>query len=188
MRGLRDGMSHVTAADLDAALPEILAAPKQGKIEILCRRPDFSQRDFRPTLRLTVAGGIENERWLKHPWLTLPDGSPDPRIQVSILSLRMLDMCWRDRDNVIYPGDTIITDMDLAEENLPVGQRLLVGGAVLEVSDKFNNACAKWKKRHGRASYDWINRPEFRRYRLRGVLCKIVQDGVICKGDQLVKL
>ncbi|MCP5085460.1 MAG: hypothetical protein GY952_01445 [Rhodobacteraceae bacterium] len=181
-------MTHVTTAELDAALPDILAAPEHGQVEILCRRPDFSQREFCDSLKVTVARGIENERWLKHPWLTLPDGSPDPRIQISVLSKRVLDMCWRDRDNVLYPGDTIITDMDLGEENLPVGQQLQVGSAVLEVSDKFNNACAKWKKRHGRESYDWINRPEYRQHRLRGVLCKIAQDGAIRKGDQLLKI
>ncbi len=181
-------MTHVTAAELDAALPQILEAPGEALIDILCRRPDFSQREFLDSLRLTIAGGIENERWLKHPWLTLPDGSPDPRIQVSILSKRVLDMCWRDRENVIYPGDTMIADMNLGEENLPVGQHLRAGTAVLEVSDRFNNACAKWKKRHGRESYDWINRPHYRHHRLRGVLCKIVQDGVVSQGDRLIKI
>ena len=136
-----------TMAECDAALDHVLAAPKEASIEVLCRRPDFGERDFRDTLELRVATGIENERWTKHPWLKLEDGSPDPRIQVSILQRRVLDLCWRNRDSVVYPGDTMITDMDLGEANLPVGTRLQAGTAVLEVSDKFNDACAKWKKR-----------------------------------------
>ena len=175
-------------AELDAALPTVLAAPKQAEIEILCRRPDFGQRDFRETLELRVATGIENERWTRHPWMKLEDGSPDPSIQVSILQKRVLDLCWRDRDNVVYPGDTMIADMDLSEENLPEGQRIQAGTAVLEVSTVFNTACSKWKKRHGRESFDWINRPEYRKHRLRGVLCKIVQDGTVRRGDQLIKV
>ncbi|MBV1866198.1 MAG: hypothetical protein KUG74_17425 [Rhodobacteraceae bacterium] len=181
-------MTHISMAELDAGLAHVLAAPSAAEVEVLCHRADFGQRDFRDSLELTVASGIENERWTKHPWMKLEDGSPDPRIQVSILQKRVLDLIWRDRENVIYPGDTMIADMDLSEENLPVGQRIQAGSAVLEVSDVFNTACAKWKVRHGRESFDWINRPENVKYRLRGVLCKIVQDGVVRRGGRLVKV
>lgn len=167
----------------------MLAAPRDAApIETLCFRPDFGQRDFRDEIELTVAHGIPGERWEKHPWLKLPDGSPDPRIQVSILQRRVLDLIWRNRDHVVYPGDTMIVDMDLGETNLPVGARLSAGTAVLEVSDEFNTACAKWKVRHGRDSFDWINRPENVQHRLRGVLCRIVQDGVVRRGDLLRKV
>ncbi|GGA15823.1 hypothetical protein GCM10011498_15240 [Amylibacter cionae] len=181
-------MAHVTLAECDAALPHVLEAPKEAAIEVLCHRPDFGQRDYRDALELRVATGIENERWMKHPWMKLEDGSPDPRIQVSILQKRVLDLCWRDRDEVVYPGDTMIADMDLGEENLPAGTRLQAGTAILEVSDVFNTACAKWKVRHGRESFDWINKPENVKHRLRGALCSIVQDGVVRKGDILRKL
>jgi hypothetical protein len=181
-------MAHATLAECDGALGNILGAPVEAAVEILCRRPDFGERDFRDTLALRVATGIENERWTKHPWMVLADGSPDPRIQVSILQKRVLNLIWRDRENVIYPGDTMIADMNLGEANLPVGQRIQAGTAVLEVSDVFNTACAKWKVRHGRESFDWINRPENVQHRLRGVLCKIVQDGTVRKGDVLRKI
>jgi len=181
-------MTHITMKELDAGLAHVLAAHAEAEVEVLCYRAGFGQRDFRDTLELTVAGGIVDERWIKHPWMKLEDGSPDPRIQVSILQKRVLDLIWRDRDNVVFPGDTMIADMDLSEANLPVGQRIQVGSAVLEVSDVFNTACAKWKVRHGRESFDWINRPENVKYRLRGVLCSIVQDGVVCVGDRFVKV
>jgi hypothetical protein len=181
-------MCHVTTAECEAALSHILDASSEAAVEVLCHRADDGERDFREFLNLSVATGIEDERWMKRPWLTLEDGSPDPRIQVSILQKRVLDLCWRDRDNVVFPGDTMIVDMDLSHKNLPVGTRLQAGTAVLEVSDKFNDACAKWKVRHGRESYDWINQPEHIEYRLRGVLCKIVQDGTVRLGDVLQKI
>ena len=178
-----------TMAECDAALDHILAAPKDGAvIETLCFRPGFGERDFRDEIELSVEKGIVGERWLHQGWLKLPDGSPDPRIQVSILQRRVLDLCWRNRDSVVYPGDTMIVDMDLGEENLPAGTRLQAGTAILEVSTKFNDACAKWKVRHGRESFDWINKPDNIQHRLRGALCKIVQDGVVRKGDILKKL
>jgi MOSC domain-containing protein YiiM len=93
----------------------------------------------------------------------------------------VLDLVWRDRETVVHPGDTFISDLDMTEENLPTGQVLAVGTAVLRVSEVWNDACAKWKVRHGAAAFDWVRaHPHLR---LRGVLCSIEQDGVIRNGD-----
>ena len=182
-------VDHVTLAECQAALDHINAAPRDGAvIEQLVARPDFAERAFPDALELTVAGGIKGERWSHSPWLKLPDGSPDPRIQVSIFSKRVMDLCWRDREGQVHPGDPFVVDMNLSFENLPVGTQLQVGEAVVEVSDKFNTACVKWQKRYGDESLRWINMAENRPHRLRGVLCKIVQDGVVRVGDRLAKL
>ena len=176
-------------ASLDAAIPHILSAPKdKAPIEMLCNRPDFRERNFTDRLNATVEGGIENCRFLKAPWLTLEDGSGDPRIQVSILPRRTLDLVWSENDDAPHPGDTFIVDMDLTEENLPVGTRLQAGSAVLEVSDYWNNACTKWKVRYGSDALDWVREPANIPLRLRGILCKIVKDGVIENGAKLTKI
>lgn len=180
---------HATITECEAALDHILAAPKNtAEIKQLCFRPDYALRTFPDRLEMTVDQGIIGERWTKKPWLTLPDGAPDPRIQVSILSQRVMDLCWRDRTGMVHPGDPLVVDMDLGAANLPVGTRLGAGTAILEVSDKFNTGCIKWQERYGNDSLRWINRAENRDFRLRGILCKIVQDGVVKTGDQLVKL
>lgn len=180
---------HATRGELDKALPDVLAAPADNAtVDLLCRRPDRNQRDFPETLTLTVAGGIVGDYEMDKPWLTLPDGSPDPRIQVSILPKRVLDLVWRDRENVAFPGDTIIADMNVTLDNLPVGTRLQVGSAVIEVTDLWNEGCAKWKVRMGRPAYDWTSAPEHEALRLRGIYCKIVGDGEVTLGDTIKKL
>jgi MOSC domain-containing protein YiiM len=78
--------------------------------------------------------------------------------------------------------------MNLSAANMPVGQRLSVGTAIVEVSDMFNTACIKWQQRYGAASLRWINLTENRSHRLRGIMCKIVQDGTVRAGDQLEKI
>ncbi len=128
---------------------------------------------------LTRGCGVPGERWRKHPWLTLPDGSPDPRIQVSILPTRVCDLVWRDRTGTPHPGDTIVADLDMSEANLPTGSLLQAGTAVLRVSDVFNDGCVKWKVRYGRAAKDWIVAEGHPPLRLRGVLCSIEQSGVV---------
>lgn len=169
-----------------AALPGVLSAPKSGSaVEQLCFRPGYGERSFVEELTLTRDRGIPDERWGTSPWLKLPDGSGHPGIQVSILPRRVLDLVWRDRETTVHPGDTFVCDMDMTEANLPEGQLLSVGTAVLRVSDVFNDSCAKWKVRYGAPAYDWVRAPEHKALRLRGVLCRIEQDGVIRLGDKV---
>lgn len=182
-------MVHITRAELDDLLPEILAAPKEGAaISYLCLRPKRNTRIFPQELQVSAAGGIEGDRWVSQPWKTLPDGSPDPDIQISILNTKVLEAVWRDREKFAHPGDTFCLDMDLSTTNLPVGTLLQVGDVVLRVSGEFNNGCGKWKVRFGRDSFDWINEPAHHALRLRGILCAIVQDGVLRNGDIATKL
>ena len=179
----------VTMAELMAALPQVLAAPKtDARIDGLCFRPAFNQRQFPHSLTLTRDQGVPGERWLTAPWMKLPDGSPDPRIQVSILPLRVMDLVWRDREGQPHPGDTIVADLDMSEANLPAGTLLQAGTAVVRVSDAFNDACVKWKVRYGKDAKDWVTAPGHPPLRLRGVLCSVEQDGIVRLGDRLRKV
>ena len=176
----------VTAEELAAALPHVLAAPKtDAPIHSLCFRPGFGQRQFPDRLTLTVDDGIPGERWLTHPWLKLPDGRPDPAIQVSILPTRVMDLVWRDRNGTPHPGDPITADLDCGLANLPEGTLIAAGTAVLRVSTVFNDACVKWKVRYGDAAKDWIVAPGHAALRLRGALCSIVKDGELRLTDRL---
>jgi hypothetical protein len=170
--------------DLNAALDFVTSAPKTDSvIDILCARPARGLRQFPDILTLCPQKGVLGDRWFDSAWLTLPDGRPDPRIQVSILPKRVLDLVWQDRENTIHPGDQIITDLDTSVENLPIGTRIAAGTAILQVSDVPNLGCAKWKVRYGANALSWaMSHPELR---LRGVLCAIVQDGVLRKTDRL---
>jgi len=175
--------------ELNAALPHILAAPKdKAAIEKLCYRPNFGEREYPDSLSLCSDRGVIGDRWLEKSWLKLEDGSSDPRNQICILGKRTLDLIWRDRANVIYPGDNMIADFDFSESNLPSGTELQIGEAVLRVSDVFNDACTKWKARYGAASREWINAPENVPHRLRGVFCQIIHGGEVRLDDELKKV
>ncbi|WP_022704611.1 hypothetical protein [Pseudorhodobacter ferrugineus] len=177
----------VTSAELAAAMPHVRAAPKTDTtIHSLCLRPARNERSFPETLHLTRAHGITGDRWQTDPWLRLPNGDPDPNIQVSILPLRVLNLIWTNRQTTPHPGDTFIADLDTSLENLPDGTRLQAGTAILRVSNLFNEGCVKWKARYGADAKNWItNHPTLR---LRGVLCAVEQDGTLRPGDPLRKL
>lgn len=182
-------MTFKTIDELNGELPHILKAPKdEGVIHKLCYRPGFRKRTFVDELSLSVADGVKGDRWKEFGWLKLPDGSADPRIQVCVLQKRVLDCVWREGDSVDYPGDTMIVDMDMSEANLPTGTRLQVGSAIIEVSDVFNDACTKWSARYGKESREWINVPDNVPLRLRGILCRVVQDGSVKLSDLMRKI
>jgi hypothetical protein len=182
-------LSPVTAAELDAALPSVLAAPRDdGIVRLLCTRPKPNARSFPEVLTLTRSKGVANDYHPDQPWLELADGRPDPRIEVSIMPWRVLDLCWRERDRVAHPGDNIAVDMTLFEADLPAGTLLAVGTAILRVSDVPNDGCVKWKVRCGRDAYKWITTPGHLKLRLRGLYAQIEQDGEVRIGDTLRRM
>lgn len=177
---------QVTMAELMAALPGIAAAPKtDAPIHSLCLRPGYGERSFPDRITMTRAGGIPGERWATAPWLKLADGSPDPRIQVSILPTRVMDLVWRDREATPHPGDPIVADLDCSLANLPVDSLIRAGSAVLRVSDRFNEACVKWKVRYGADARAFIEAPGHPELRLRGILCAVEEDGEVILADRL---
>lgn len=155
---------------------------------MLCIRPACNKRVFPERIGLTRAGGVDGDFGTSQPWLKLEDGRADPRIQVSILPQRVLDLVWRDRATGAYPGDTVVADFDLSLANLPTGSLIRVGTAVLRVSDIWNNGCVKWKVRYGRPALAWIAAPEHEPLRLRGILCSVEKDGEVKLGDVISRL
>ncbi|MCB6177689.1 hypothetical protein LHP98_06045 [Rhodobacter sp. Har01] len=178
----------VTIEALMAALPQVLAAPKDATFaRQLTFRAGYNQRQHPDRLRLTVGQGVPGERWLTAPWSRLPDGRPDPSIQVSILPTRAHDLV-RTHPDQPHPGDTILADLDTSEANLPQGTLLRAGTATLRVSSLFNDGCVKWKVRYGQAAKDWITLPGHPLLRLRGILCAVVEDGEIAVEDPITVL
>ncbi len=190
--GPKDGAAnsnHVSTEELERALAFVLDAPATDtRVAILCRRPAYNKREFPERLTLSREHGIDGDFEMGRPWLKLPDGRPDPRIQVSILPSRVLDLVWRDRDTTLHPGDAIVADLNTSLDALPTGACLKIGTAVVQVSDIWNDGCAKWRVRYGRAAQDWVSHPDHERMRLRGILCSIEQDGEVALGDRICRL
>ena len=179
----------VTEEDLTSALPRVLDAPKtDSTVHLLCTRPDYNKRVFPKRITLTRARGIAGDFEMSKPWLKREDGSPDPRIQVSVLPRRVLDLVWLDREAQTHPGDAIIADFDMSLNNLPTGSLFRVGTAVLRVSDLWNDGCVKWKVRFGRPAYKWVSAPDHENLRLRGIFCSVEQDGEAALGDPIRRL
>ncbi len=181
--------NFATDGELEAALPQVMTAPlNHGPISMLLYRRKYNDRVFTNQLRLTRSEGVVGDFEMNNPWLERDDGSPDPRIQVSMLPQRVLDLCWRNRESIKHPGDQIVADLNMSLENLPTGSLIRVGTAVLRVSDLWNDGCVKWKARYGRPAYNWVHAKAHESLRLRGIFCSIEEDGDVFIGDKIVRM
>ncbi len=85
-------------------------------------------------------------------------------------------------------GDNLYVDLDMRYTNLPVGQQLAIGTAVLEITAEAHTACKKYASRFGTDALKLVNSANHKPLNLRGIYAKIVQAGTIHVGDEITKL
>ena len=151
----------------------------EGRVKLLVLRPVEGQRELVPNLRVSVEGGIEGDRWSA-------EEERRPGSQVSLMRAAVLDSFARDDEHRAQAGDNLVVDLDLSESNLPVGTRLVIGSAVLEVSADIHRPCAKFHERFGKRAAQRVARANRRGLRGRGVLTRVVQAGEISLGDRIL--
>lgn len=151
----------------------------------MCVRPDLAQRAFPEEIELCPERGVQGDRWAWRTWRYLPNGRPDPRVQVAIMEHRSLRFIQTLTGSSHHPGDTIIADLDVAMEQLPTGSRLRVGDADIEISDVENDGCARIAEHFGASVLRWMRAPENRAKRLRGLFARVVTSGRVRAGDTI---
>jgi len=173
-------MDQRTAAELEAAIDRIRAAPRDaGAIELIVRRPSAGEREVLEEAELALDAGVVGDRW--------GAGSRNPENQMTVMSARAI-AAIAERDRWALAGDQLFVDLDLAEANLPVGARLAVGSAVIEVTAKPHHGCGKFTARFGSDAARWVNAPVGRELRLRGIHARVVVAGRVRRGDQIAKV
>jgi hypothetical protein len=180
---------HLTAEELEAGLGEILRSPKEaGVLELIVRRPCEGEREVLEEGLLDLDEGLVGDSWRRRRSSRTPDGSPHPDMQLNVMNSRALALVARERGRWKLAGDQLILDMDLSEENLPAGARLALGSAVIEVTEQPHTGCKKFVARFGLEALKFVNSPEGRRLRLRGLNARVVRPGVVRVGDAVRKV
>jgi MOSC domain-containing protein YiiM len=174
---------HDLAAQLARAAPVGV-----GRVEFLMNRPSEGVHVPVDELYLDVDTGIRGDRWRDTAWLRLPDGQPDPRVQVSLTNTQVIRAFTGEAPESHFRcGDNFYVDLNLTEAALPVGALIEIGEAILEVSDVENDACGKFAQRFGAEAFQCVRQKKHLPLRLRGVFCAIRQSGKVQVGD-LVQL
>jgi hypothetical protein len=148
----------------------------RGTVELICIRPSPGVHETPGEVEVSAAGGVAGDRW---------DTSPkrDVASQVTLMNRWVAEWVGAGAQPLHMSGDNFFVDVDLAEAGLPPGARVRIGGVLLEVTDKLHAGCKKFAERFGQEALRWVNWHEHRMRRLRGVNCRVLEDGIVRQGD-----
>ncbi len=184
-----EAVKHLTTEELEAGLVDIRSAPTDaGVLELIVRRPKVGQREVLQEGRLDVSEGLVGDTWRMRKSGRTADGSPHRDMQLNIMNARAAALVAGEKSRWSLAGDQLYVDMDLSAANLPAGTRLLLGTAVIEVTDQPHTGCAKFVARFGVDAMRFVNSPVGRELCLRGINARVVEGGTIRVGDIVNKL
>ena len=182
-------LQHLTRTELDAGMDHILQSPReQGVLDMIVRRPAEDERDEVQTAVLDLDLGLVGDNWKIRGSKHTPDGSANPEAQITLMNSRAIALIAQTQDRWSLAGDQLYVDFDLSEENLPVGSRLAIGSAVVEISAKPHTGCVKFSNRFGVDAHKFVNSKAGSPLRLRGVNTRVVRGGEIRIGDVVRKV
>jgi MOSC domain len=177
-----------TADELDRQLEHVAAAPSGvGTVELIVARPAVGERRVLDVGDVRPGVGLVGDNYLERG-SSRPEGGPaDPLAELNIMTARALEaVAGADRERWPLAGDQFIVDFDLSLANAPAGTRLRIGGALIEVTEKPHNGCAKFAERFGVDAARWVN--SRKDLRLRGICAVVVEPGVVSVGDEISRL
>jgi MOSC domain-containing protein YiiM len=174
---------HLTRQELEAGLDEIRQAPRdRGVLRLIVRRLEMDAREVLEEGHLDPAHGLLGDTWKTRGRASHPDR------QLNIMNARAIALVAQSPDRWALAGDQLYIDLDLSADNLPPGTRFALGSAVIEVSEEPHTGCGKFAARFGTDAVKFVNSPEGRHLRLRGLNAKVVVPGVVRVGDIATKL
>lgn len=171
----RPAREHRPRTAMDAALAAASGAPRTARLELIVVRPAVDHRATPVEAALEQDRGLTGDHWAI---------VGKPKAQVSLMDVRVAGAIAA-RDDWQLFGDNLFVDLDLAEAALRPGDRLAVGGALLEITDEPHLGCRKLMARFGAEALRWVNAKDTRPDRRRGVYARVVESGAIRIGDAI---
>ena len=182
-------IKHLSTPDLEAGLDHIINSPKnQSVLDMIVSRPEEDAREVMELADLDVNVGLVGDTWQDRPSTRSGDGKAHPDMQITIMNSRVADLVAQDKERWPLSGDQLFADIDLSADNMPPGTRISVGAAILVATDQPHTGCKKFAARFGADALKFISSPVGKELQLRGINCKVVQNGEIKPGDSVNKL
>jgi hypothetical protein len=152
-----------------------------GTIHLFVVRTGGERHETPDRLTLSPEQGVIGDRWTTSDKRELD-------AQVTLMERRVAALVTGGGDRLHLPGDNVIVDLDLSKAALPVGTRLRLGTALIEVTALPHAGCDKFRARVGDEALRWVNAHDHRPRRLRGVNTRIVEGGVVTIADRITRV
>jgi len=170
-----DSTLHLPRTELDARLRALPVAPRDsGRLALIVCRSAEGVRETPERIHLSAEDGVAGDSW----------GQRSPRrfeAQLAVMRRDVAELIANGQPLTTF-GDNLFVDLDISTANLPVGTRLRVGGAVVEVTPLPHDGCAKFKGRFGLDALTFVNAKPTRDQNLRGIYWRVVESGEAAVG------
>jgi len=134
------------------ALP---AAPKEsGWLRLIVCRHAPGVHEALERVHLSVDEGVPGDEWNRRP-------PRHPDAQLTVISHAVAELITNGQPLAVS-GDNLVVELDISAANLPVGTRLRVGEAIVEMTPKPHNGCAKFEARFGADALRFVQAPTTR--------------------------
>ena len=170
-----DPSRHLPLAQLETSLRALPELPRDsGRLVLIVRRPVDGSRETPERLQLTPDDGVAGDSWGRNPDRKL-------EAQIAVMRRDVAELLANGQPLTLF-GDSLFVDFDISLGNLPIGSRLRVGEAVVEVTPMPHNGCSKFKARFGADALFFVNAKPTRHLNLRGIYWKVVEAGEVSVG------
>ncbi len=174
--------------ELEASLAPIRESPREtGTLQWIVRRPSENEREVLNEGQLDTSTGLVGDSWQGRRSAHEEESAHLSR-QLTLMNARVIALLAQSQERWELAGDQLFVDFDLSTENLPTGTRIQIGEAIVEVSAKPHTGCKKFQARFGEDALKFVNSPEGRQLRLRGLNTRVVRAGTIRVGDEIRKI
>jgi hypothetical protein len=173
-----DPQRHLTLGELEDRLARLPAAPRDcGQIVLVVRRHPDKTREPLDRVALGPGLGVPGDAWGRQ-------ASPDAEAELTVMEAPVAELIANGQPLSLF-GDNLFVRLDLSGENLPLGTRLRVGSAVLEVTAKPHDGCRKFAARFGHDALRLVWKPDLRSRNLRGIYMRVVEAGTVDRGARV---
>jgi hypothetical protein len=175
---LGDPSAHQPLAQLEQRLRALAPAGADlGRLALIVRRHPDGARETLDRVGLSLQDGVPGDGWTRRP-------PRDPEAQLAVMRRDVAELIANGQALTLF-GDNLFVDLDLSAANLPVGSRLRVGAALVEVTPKPHNGCHKFKARFGGDALRFVQQKPTRDQNLRGIYWRVAEPGEVAVGDEI---
>lgn len=165
-----DASHHRERGELEAGLRAFAPAGRDtGRLALIVRRCADGERETPEQVRLSCEEGVPGDGWNRRP-------PRKPDAQLAVMRQDVAELIASGQPLTLF-GDNLFVDLDLSAANLPVGTRLRVGEARVEMTAEPHDGCMKFKERFGLDALKLVQAAPTRDQNLRGVYWKVVEAG-----------
>ncbi len=172
-----DATRHLPFDELEKRFAALDAPRDAGRVALLVARAEGGRRETPRQVEVTPDSGVPGDAWHR-------DRPDQHDCQITLMRADVAELVANGQP-LTLPGDNLLVELDLSAANLPIGSRLRIGTALVEVTPKPHNGCLKFRQRFGADALRLTADPRYRELRLRGIHVRVLEAGTISVGDAI---